>query len=62
LRNQPENRIPGTFLSPVKPGKNLTFSSYDGSFLVFFYVYASQFYDAFFFYHKAYFVMNFFMN
>ena len=29
--------------------------SYDGSFSVFFYAYASPFYDAFFFYHKAYF-------
>jgi len=29
-------------------------SSYDGSFSVFFYACASQFYDAFFSYHKAY--------
>ena len=29
---------------------------YDGSFLIFSYACASQFYDAFFFYHKAYFV------
>ncbi len=28
-------------------------SSYDGFFLVSFYACASQFYDAFFFYHKA---------
>jgi hypothetical protein len=42
------------------PGKineePIYFFSYDGSFLVFFYACASQFYDAFFFYHKAYFV------
>ena len=41
------------------PVKGATFekisgsSSYDGFFLVSFYACASQFYDAFFFYHKA---------
>ena len=30
------------------------FSSYDGFFSIFFYAYALQSYDAFFFYHKAY--------
>ena len=39
----------------VRTGKEIIyFFSYDGSFSVFFYVYASQFYDASFFYHKAY--------
>jgi hypothetical protein len=32
----------------------ICFSSYDGFFSVFFYAYASQSYDAFFSYHKAY--------
>ena len=34
--------------------KIIYFSSYDDSFSVFFYACASQSYDAFFFYHKAY--------
>jgi hypothetical protein len=36
------------------------FFSYDGSFLVFSYAYVSQFYDAFFFYHKASLLMFFY--
>jgi hypothetical protein len=51
-----KNRIPGA-IAPGKKYENLVISfSYDGSFLVSFYACASQFYDAFFFYHKAYFV------
>jgi hypothetical protein len=42
---------PGT----LPPEKNTTcFSSYDDFFSVFFFFCASQFYDAFSFYHKAY--------
>lgn len=37
-------------------------SSYDGSFLNAFYVCELQFYDAFFFYHKAYLVFLFVNN
>jgi len=33
--------------------QKLIYASYDGSFLNVSYAYASQFYDAFFFYHKA---------
>jgi len=33
--------------------KTICFSFCDDSFLIFFYAYAWQFYDAFFFYHKA---------
>jgi hypothetical protein len=40
--------------------KEPIFFSYDGSFSIFSYAYASQSYDAFFFYHKAYYV-NVFM-
>jgi hypothetical protein len=51
-----DKSLPGT----IAPGKIISepiYSfSYDGSFLIFFYACASQFYDAFFFYHKAYFV------
>jgi hypothetical protein len=41
-------------MKPLEPVKPTCSSSYDGSFSVFFYAYASQFYDASFFYHKAY--------
>ncbi|MGZ8539582.1 MAG: hypothetical protein ACXWV6_02985, partial [Chitinophagaceae bacterium] len=50
-------------ISPPKAGQgsfvlrkeiNIISSSYDGSFSVFFYACASQSYDAFFSYHKAY--------
>ncbi len=45
------------------PGKfqEIIYVFYDDSFLIFFYVYVSLFYDAFFFYHKAYSKM-FFIN
>src|SRR5438045_7158438 len=46
---------------PVKLSEPTYFFFYDGSFLIFSYACASQFYDAFFFYHTAYFV-NVFMN
>jgi hypothetical protein len=42
--------FPGSHQEPIY------FSSYVGSFSVSSFFYASQFYDAFFFYHKAYFV------
>jgi hypothetical protein len=45
-------------LSNPSAGKKKDFiysSSYDGSFSVFFYAYASRSYDAYAFYHKAYF-------
>jgi len=42
-------------LLPVNSEPIYSFS-YDGSFLIFSYACASQFYDASFFYHKAYFV------
>jgi hypothetical protein len=45
--------VPGYYLEPIS-------FFYDGSFLIFFYACASQFYDAFFFYHKAYFVNVFY--
>ena len=44
-------------LPGITPGKIISEPIYsffyDGSFLIFFYACASQFYDAFFFYHKA---------
>ncbi len=45
-------------LSPEIPGTIYVF--YDDSFLISFYVYVSLFYDAFFFYHKAYSEMFFY--
>lgn len=57
-----DKSLPGT----TAPGKIIsepTYSfSYDGSFSIFSYACASQFYDAFFFYHKAYFVNVFIKN
>jgi len=50
-----ENSLPGT-VAPGKSSEPIYFFFYGGSFLIFFYACASQFYDAFFFYHKAYFV------
>jgi hypothetical protein len=42
-----------TFAGPLQ--EKLTYSSsYDGSFSIFFYAYASLFYDASSFYHKAF--------
>ena len=56
-----ENSLPGT-VAPGKSSEPIYFFFYDGSFLIFFYACASQFYDAFFFYHKAYFVNVLFNN
>ena len=47
---------PGSNNTPGTPEEPIYSSFYDGSFSIFFYACASQFYDAFFFYHKAYFV------
>ena len=41
---------------PAPDNKKKTISSYDGFFLNVFYACALQFYDVFFFYHKAYLV------
>ena len=57
LSNQQVKGIPGTANGvPGISKEPIYFSFYDGSFSIFFYACASQFYDAFFFYHKAYFV------
>jgi hypothetical protein len=59
--NQSTEFLPDSTIMIMKdPGETvfkkriICFSSYDGSFSVFFYACASQFYDAFFSYHKAY--------
>ena len=54
-KNLPETFAPGKIIS-----EPIYFFFYDGSSLIFFYACASQFYDAFFFYHKAYFVKVFY--
>ena len=48
LKNRRRPEIAGTWY------KKIIISSYDDSFLNAFYVCALQFYDVFFFYHKAY--------
>jgi hypothetical protein len=49
--------------NPGLPGKkSIYFSSYDGSFSDVSYVYASRFYDASSFYHKAFVYEDFFVN
>ena len=48
--------ITGSTVLPEISKEPIYFFFYDGSFSIFSYACASQFYDAFFFYHKAYFV------